>query len=119
MTAQRIETARDYMSVIGKVELKANKDVDAGAETNLSELFPSPERSKEFSLEENVERDKTKLKVTVAKLGIVDVTADTTKKKGEKTSLWLLTKLSDLSKKVKATEPIKKGDALAITIEAM
>ena len=107
------------MPVVGKVELKADKDVSGGAETSLSELFSYSERRKEFSVDADITRDKTKLKVAVAKLGSLDVTADVTKKKGEKTNLWMLTKSSDFNKKVKASEAIKKGDALAITIEAM
>jgi hypothetical protein len=105
------------MPVVGKVELKAEKDVAAGAETSLSDLFSYSERRKEFTLESDVERDKTKLKVNVAKLGTIEATADTTKKKGEKTNLWLLMKVADFSKKVKAKEAIKKGDTLAITVE--
>jgi len=107
------------MPLVGKVELKAAKDVNASAETSLSDLFPSPERSKEFTLESDVERDKTKLKITVAKLGTVETTADTSKKKGEKTNTWLLSKVSDFSKKVKATESIKKGDVLSVTVETV
>lgn len=106
------------MPVIGKVDLKADKDVNAGAETSLSELFPSPERSKDFTLESDVTHDKTKLKVKVAKLGALDTTADTTKKKGEKTNLWLLTKIADFNKRVKSAEAIKKGDVLSILVES-
>lgn len=107
------------MPLVGKVDLKAGKDVAAGAETSLSDLFPYPERSKEFTLEQDVQRDKTKLKITVAKLGAIETTADTTKKKGEKTSIWLLSKTSDFSKKVKAAESIKKDDVLSVTVEAV
>jgi len=102
-----------------KVELKADKDVAAGAETSISELFPYSERSKEFTLETDVQRDKTKLKITVAKLEPIEAVADTTKKKGEKTSLWALLKIADSSKKVKAKEAIKKGEALTVTIETV
>ncbi|MCX8205169.1 MAG: hypothetical protein N3H31_05915 [Candidatus Nezhaarchaeota archaeon] len=105
------------MVTLGKVELKANKDVKAGEETTLSELFTFDERRKEFTLEGDVERDKTKLKVSVSKLGALETTADTTKKKGEKTNLWMLLKVADFSKKVKSSQEIKKGDTLAITIE--
>lgn len=108
------------MPIIGKVELKAEKDVSAGTEIILSELVSYTERSKEFSVEVDVTRDKTKLKVTVAKLGTLDVSsADTTKKKGEKTNLWMLVKSTDFSKKVKASEAIKKGDVLTTTIETV
>jgi molybdopterin converting factor small subunit len=74
-------------------------------------------RRKEFTLESDVEKDKTKLKVNVSKLETIEATADTTKKKGEKTNIWLLVKVADFSKKVKAKEAIKKGDTLAITVE--
>jgi len=56
------------MSVIVKVDLKANRDVNAGAEMSLYDLFPYSERNKNFTLESGVERDKTKLKITVANL---------------------------------------------------
>ncbi|MEM2094585.1 MAG: hypothetical protein QXI32_04750 [Candidatus Bathyarchaeia archaeon] len=82
-------------------------------------MFPSPERNKEFSLDADVTRDKTKLRIVVAKLGTLDATADTTKKKGEKTSLWMITKYSDFTKKVKASEAIKKGDTLSVTLEEL
>jgi hypothetical protein len=68
------------MPVIGKVELKADKDVTAGTETSISDLFPYSERKKEFTLESYVERDKTKIKVTIAKLGSFETVADTTKR---------------------------------------
>ena len=64
-----------------------------------------------------MEKDKTKLKINVAKLETIEATADTTKKKGKKTNIWLLVKVADFSKKVKAKEAIKKGDTLAITVE--
>ncbi|MDH5815176.1 MAG: hypothetical protein QE164_00015 [Candidatus Nezhaarchaeota archaeon] len=107
------------MPVVGKVELKADKDVKKGEEVSLTELFPYSERTKEFTVDVDVERDKTKLKITVAKLGTIETTADTTKKKGEKTSLWAITKYSDMSKKVKASEDIKKGETLSVTIETI
>ncbi|MBS7642468.1 MAG: hypothetical protein QW374_06520 [Candidatus Bathyarchaeia archaeon] len=107
------------MPIVGKISLKADKDVNAGAEVSLSELFTYDERRKEFTLESDVERDKTKLKVTVSKLGVIETVADTTKKKGDKTNIWLLMKISDFSKKVKASESIKKGDILDITVESV
>lgn len=107
------------MPIVGKISLKADKDVNAGAEVSLSELFTYDERRKEFTLESDVERDKTKLKVTISKLGVIETVADTTKKKGDKTNIWLLMKISDFSKKVKAAESIKKGDTLDITVESV
>lgn len=107
------------MPVVGKVSLTSDRDVSAGTEASLSDLFTYTERRKEFTLESDVERDKTKLKVSVSKLGTLEATADTTKKKGEKTNLWLLVKIGDFSKKIKAAENIKKGDVLDITVETI
>lgn len=107
------------MSVIVKVDLKANRDVNAGAEISLYDLFPYSERNKNFTLESDVERDKTKLKITVAKLGSVEIVANTSKKKGDKTSILMISKTADSSKKVKAKETIKKDDVLSVTVETV
>ncbi|MCS7119607.1 MAG: hypothetical protein RMJ07_02650 [Nitrososphaerota archaeon] len=107
------------MPLVGRVELRAEKDVKAGTEISLTELISYSERSKEFTLESDVERDKTKLKITIAKLGSIETVADISKKKGEKTSIWMITKLADFSKKVKAGETIKKGDILSVTLETV
>ncbi len=105
------------MPAVGKIDLKANKNVSANAETTLSDLFPYPERNKEFTLDTDVTCDKTKLKVTIAKLGTLDITADGTNKKGEKANLWMLSHAADFRKKIKASQAIKKGDTLTVTIE--
>jgi hypothetical protein len=107
------------MPIVGKVELKADKDVAAGAETSLSELFSYSERRKEFTLESDIERDKTKLRITVSKLESLETVADITKKKGEKTNIWMVMKIADFSKKIKAKEAIKKGDSLTVTVETL
>ena len=107
------------MPTVGKIELKADKDVDAGAEVSLSDLFSYSERSKEFPIDADVTRDKTKLKIDVAKLGSLNITADSTTKKGQKTSLSMLTKYTDINKKVKASEAIKKGDALTVNVKTV
>ena len=107
------------MATVGKIDLKANKDVSADTETTLSDLLSYPERRKEFTLDTDVTCDKSKLKVTVAKLGTLDITADVTRKKGEKTSLWSLSKYADFSKKIKASQAIKKDDVLAVNIETV
>ena len=105
------------MPIVGKVELKSDKNVKAGVETSLSDLFPSTERSKKFTLETDIEYDKTKLKIAVSKLGTLETTADTTEKKGQKTSLLVLIKVTDSLIGVKASENIKKGDALSVTVK--
>ncbi len=107
------------MPIVGKIELKADMDVKAGAETSLSKLFSLSEQRKEFSVDTDVALGKTKLKLTVAKLSSLNAVADLTKKKGEKTNLWMLMKYADMNRNVKASETIKKDDVLTITIEAV
>jgi hypothetical protein len=105
------------MTTVGKLEMKTDKDVAKDTEISLLELFPYAERVKEFSLETDVTRDQTRLKVTIAKLGSIDAIADATRKKDEKIHLWALMKYTQTSKKIKASEAIKKDDLLAITVE--
>ena len=107
------------MVKLGSVELVADKDVKMGEETNIKALFVSSEQRKEFELPEDVTRDTTGIKVTIAKVGSFDTKADTSKKKGEKTNCWYLLKFADLSKNLKASEDIKKGDKLGVTIETL
>ncbi|MFA5869112.1 MAG: hypothetical protein WC941_05365 [Candidatus Bathyarchaeia archaeon] len=45
--------------------------------------------------------------------------ANTSKKKGEKASILMISKTADLSKKVKAKETIKKDDVLSVTVETV
>ena len=106
------------MVKLGSVELVADKDVKMGGETKPNALFASSEQRKEFELLEDVTRDKT-IKVTIAKVGSFDTKADTSTKKGEKASCWRLLKYTDLSTNLKASEDIKKGDKLGVTIETL
>ena len=111
------------MAKLGSIELVADKDVKKGEETNINALFTSHtysgEQRKEFELLEDVTRDKTGIKVTIAKVGSFDTKADISKKKGEKASCWNLLKYADCSKNLKASEDIKKGDKLGTTIETL
>jgi len=107
------------MAKLGSVELVADKDVKKGEETKINALFVSSEQRKEFELLEDVTRYKTGIKVTIAKVGSFDAKADTSKKKGEKTRCDHLLKYADLSKNLKASEDIKKGDKLGVTIETL
>jgi hypothetical protein len=107
------------MDKLGSVELVADKDVKKGEETNINALFASSEQRKEFELLKDVTRDKTGIKVTIAKVGSFDTKADTSKKKTEKTRCGMLLKYADLSKNLKASEDIKKGDKLGVTIETL
>jgi hypothetical protein len=104
------------MAKIGSVELTASMDVKKGEETSIESIFYE-ERKKEFEVLQDVTCDKTKLKVSISKIGTFEATADTTKKKGEKTSCWSLLKYSDLSKKLKASKDIKKGDKLKVSFK--
>jgi len=107
------------MVKLGSVELVADKDVKKGEETNINDLFVYGEKGKEFELLEDVTSGKTGIKVTIAKLGSFDTKADTSKKKGEKTDCRMLLEYVDVSKKRKASEDIKKGDKLGVTIETL
>jgi hypothetical protein len=106
------------MGKLGSIELVAIKDVKKEEETNINALFTSSDRSKEFELLEDVTRD-TGIKVTIAKVGSFDTKADISKKKGEKTNCGGILKYSDYSKNLKASEDIKKGDKLGVTIETL
>ena len=105
------------MTKLGNVELVANKDIKKGEETKINDLFTYSDQRKEFELLEDVTRDETGIKVTIAKVGSFDTKADTSRKKGEKTGCRRLLKYGDLSKNLKASEDIKKGDKLGVTIE--
>ena len=105
------------MTAVGKLELKSDRDVAKDAEISLLELFPYEERIKQFPLETDVEREMTRLRVAVAKIGDIDTFADATRKKGETIHLWALMKYAHSSKKIKVLEDIKKDESIAITIE--
>lgn len=105
------------MAILGKTELKADKDVAAGTEISLFDLFPFSERSKQFVAEEDVVRDQTKLTVNVAKFGTLEVISDAMLKKGFNTSLATLLKWADSNKRVKVSESIRKDETLAVTVE--
>ena len=107
------------MVKLGSIELVADKDVKMGRETKINALFVLSEQKKELELLEDVTSDKTGIKVTIAKVGSFDTKADASKKKGEKTRCTILLKYADLSKNLKASEDIKKGDKLGVTIETL
>ena len=107
------------MVKLGSVELVADKDVKKGDETNIKVLFSSSEQRKEFELLEDVTTGETGIKVTIAKVGSFDTKANVLKKKGEKTNCYSLLKYFDLSKNLKTSENLKKGDKLGVTIETL
>ena len=107
------------MAKLGSIDLVAGKDVKREEETSINVLFLWSEQKKEFELLEDLTRDKTGIKVTITKVGSFDTKAGISKKKGEKTNCNMLLKYADLSKKLKASEDIKKGDKLSATIETL
>ena len=107
------------MAKLGSIDLEANKDVKKGEGISINALFTWSERKKEFELLEDVTSDTTGIKVTIAKVESFDSKADTSRKKGEKSSCWGLLKPADASKNLKASDDIKKGDKLSLTIESL
>jgi len=107
------------MPIVGRIYLKADRDVKVGEEISIYELFGRDELQKEFNVESDIELDKTRLKVTVEKLGAIECIADAIKRKGAKASIWNIMKYKDMSSKIKATQEVKKGENLSVTIETV
>jgi hypothetical protein len=107
------------MVKLASIELNADQDVAKGMKTSIIPLFSQTEGWKDFELLEDVKTDKTRTKVTIAKVGSFQTRANTTKKKGEKTNCWLLLNRWDFTKKIAATDDIKKGDKLTVTLEKL
>ncbi len=105
------------MAKLASIELNADQDVAKGKKTSIIPLFSNTEGWKDFELFENVQTDKTRIKVAIAKVGSFQTKANATVKKGEKTNCWLLLNRSDWTKKIAATDAIKKGDKLTVTLE--
>ena len=107
------------MAKLASIELNADQDVAKGKKTSIIPLFSQTEGWKSFELFENVEKDKTRIKVTIARVGSFQTKANATRKKGEKTNCWSLLNRSDFTKKIAATDDIKKGDKLTVTLETL
>jgi hypothetical protein len=105
------------MPLVGKIKLKSDKDVGKDIEISLLELFPYEERIKKIPLEADITKDQTRLKVTIAKLGVIESISDVSKKKSEEAHLWSLMKYIKTTEKTKVLKPIKKDEALDITVE--
>jgi hypothetical protein len=105
---------------LGSIFLKAGKDVYAGEETSIDQLFSTDIQRKMFEVREGVTKDETKLKVSLTKLGSFETFADVTVKKGKKTNSFMLLKRMDgLSKKISASDNIKKGDKIEAFFETV
>ena len=107
------------MAKLASIELNADQDVAKGMKTSIIRLFSQTEGWKNFELLENVERGKTRIIVTIARVGSFQTEANATRKKGEKTNCWSFLNRSDFSKKIAATDDIKKGDKLTVTLETL
>jgi hypothetical protein len=107
------------MAKLASIELNADQDVAKGKKTSIIRLFSQTEGWKNFELLENVERGKTRIIVTVARVGSFQTRANTTRKKGEQTNCWSFLDRIDFSKKIAATDDIKKGDKLTVTLETL
>jgi len=107
------------MAKLASIELNADQDVAKGKKTSIIPLFSHTEGWKNFELLENVERGKTRIKVTIAKVGSFQTEANATGKKGGKMNYWSLLRRSDFTKKIAATDDIKKGDKLTVTSETL
>ncbi len=106
------------MALLGKIELRAERDLAVGTQASILDLFPFEERSKQFAATQPVKRDETKLRVNVDKFGTVEAASDANLPAGFNTSLVGLMKWNDMAKKVTVSGPIKKGDALLVTFES-
>ena len=68
---------------------------------------------------EDVELDKTKIRVNVGKLASWETTAFATKKKGDKTIVFFVLRLADTFKKFKAAADVRMGDKIELTVESI
>ena len=106
------------MLTLGSIELSAAVDVKKGGKVTVSQLFTVEERKKYFTAEVDAPTG-TKIKVSVAKLEPFETIIDLGSKKGEPCSLWRILKIWDLDKQLTASEDIKKGEALKVTVEVL
>ena len=109
----------DYVAKLASVELIANRDVKKGEKVSIESLFTRVEQRKEFEVSSDIKSRDTKIRVIIPKVETLETTATTTKKKGEKTSLWMILPYSDPRKELAAYEDVKKGDKLAVSIETV
>lgn len=99
------------------LELVVNRDVKKGEEVNIESIFSYREQRKEFELFGDVKRWRTRIKADISKIGILETTADITKKKGEKTCIRGLFSYPARKEGFIASEDVKKGDMVSINIE--
>ena len=102
---------------LASIELNADQDVAKGKKTSISPLFANADLWKNFKLLENVEGDKTRINITIAKAGSFQTKASISRKQGDDTNLCVFLNRSDITRKITATDDIKKGEKLTVTLE--
>jgi len=106
------------MALLGSIRLTAAVDVKRGERVNLRQLFSVEERRKAFTAQVDAPTG-AKVKVNVAKLEPMETIVDLGSKKGEAASLWRLLKIWDLDRELVASEDIRKGEGLEVTVETL
>ncbi len=106
------------MAERASIELTAAQDVTKGKETSIDTLFlPVDRRQGNSKLREDIQRDKTRIKVTISKVGSFETKANTTKKKWEVITCAMLLSPTALLQKITANADVKKGDKLTVSLE--
>jgi hypothetical protein len=115
-----VHTSRkDVVKKLANMELDAAQDVAAGDKTTINHLFSNADLRQGFPLLEDVQSDKTGIKVIIDRVSPFQTRSSISRKKGEKASYWLLLTRNDFTRKMTATEDIKKGDKLLVTFEIL
>ena len=107
------------MGKVFSVELESEVDLKKGEEASIDYLAPIAARRKYFEMLEDVELDKTKVRVNVGKLGSWETTIFATKKKGERTIVFFVLRLTDTFRKFKAAADVRMGDKIEVTAESI
>ena len=127
---------------LGIVELQTRKSVRRGERTSIESLFSYGERRKQFELEADVRRWRTKvrvkillkppeealsvlkswregIKIEIPKLGSLTTLADITKKRGEKTSLNGILASTARRMPFVAEESVSAGESVLCYLEIL
>jgi hypothetical protein len=113
------KSKEDTMAKLGSIELKADQDIAKGNKIPFNRLFLGADLWRTFQLLEDVQNDKTKIRVAISKCDSFKTKANATKKRGEVTSCVLLLSRDDLARKIIATDDIKKGEKLMVALETL
>lgn len=103
--------------LLANTEMKTDQNVVKGKKVSIFPLFSATEGWKLFKLLNNVEANKTRITVNVAKVGSFKTRVTISSSVGEETNLWVLLDRGDFHQKMKSMEDIKKGENLTVTLE--